>query len=182
MIVDFNDEMAMGTGQVTQLGPVSYYDEVGTEQPAITIVKLAKNQILDFELVAKKGIGKIHAKWSPVATCTMRKEPVVEIDQEKLHQNLNEDQRRKFVKICPRRVFKMDEQTKKIEIENASNCSLCQECVKYAQDSGIERGVIIGEQDYKILFTVESTGALEADQIIITAMKILQSKLTSLQE
>jgi len=28
-------------------------------------------------MIAKKGIGKIHAKWSPVATCIMRKEPIV---------------------------------------------------------------------------------------------------------
>lgn len=81
----------MTTGQVTQLSPASYFDEIEQELPAITIVKLAKNQILDFELVAKKGIGKIHAKWSPVATCTMRKEPIVEIDHDKLHSGFNED-------------------------------------------------------------------------------------------
>lgn len=31
-------------------------------------------------LIARKGTGKHHAKWSPVATCQMRKEPIVEID------------------------------------------------------------------------------------------------------
>lgn len=112
----------------------------------------------------------------------MRKEPIVEIDHDKLHAGLNEDQRRRFVKSCPRKVFKFQESTKNIEIENARNCSLCQECVKYAQDSGIERGVKIGEQDFKILFNVESTGALEADAIVVKAMKILQSKLTTLHE
>lgn len=126
--------------------------------------------MLDFELVAKKGKGMTHAKWSPVSTCTMRKAPIVEIDHDKLHQNLNEDQRRKFVKTCPRKVFKFQESTKNIEIENAPNCSLCQECVKYAQDAGIERGVKIAEQDFKILFNVESTGALEAEYIVVKAM------------
>jgi DNA-directed RNA polymerase II subunit RPB3 len=72
------------------LSPVNYYDEFGNEQPAITLVKLAKNQVLDFDLVAKKGIGKIHAKWSPVATCVMRKQPLVELDHEKLNKELNE--------------------------------------------------------------------------------------------
>ena len=57
--------------------PVQFTDELGNEQHGITIVKLAKNQSLDFEMIAKKGIGKIHSKWSPVATCTMRKEPIV---------------------------------------------------------------------------------------------------------
>ena len=104
------------------------------------------------------------------------------MDHDKLHAGLNEDQRRRFVKSCPRNVFMFQETTKNIEIENPTNCSLCQECVKYAQDSGIERGVKIGEHDFKILFTVESSGALEADAIVVKAMKILQSKLTTLHE
>ena len=62
------------------LAPVCFQDNFGNEEPPITLVKLAKNQIIDFEMIAKKGIGKVHAKWSPVATCIMRKEPVVKID------------------------------------------------------------------------------------------------------
>ena len=81
-------ESIQGLNQMVQeeitLQPVQYEDDLGNEQPPITIAKLAKNQVLDFELIAKKGIGKIHAKWSPVATCIMRKQPIVEIDHEKL--------------------------------------------------------------------------------------------------
>lgn len=84
--------------------------------PAITLVKLAKNQVLDFELVAKKGIGKIHAKWSPVSTCIMRKQPIVELDQEKM-KDLSEDQKRVFVDKCPRKVFSFNEQRKVVDIE-----------------------------------------------------------------
>ena len=91
------------------LAPVNYVDELGNDQPPITLVKLAKNQVLDFDLVAKKGIGKIHAKWSPVATCVMRKQPLVEIDHEKLNRELTEEQRRTFVKKCPRKVYKFNE-------------------------------------------------------------------------
>ena len=40
----------------------------------------------------------------------------------------------------------------------------------------------ISENDFKIIFTVESTGALQPDEIVVRAMKILQAKLTSLQE
>ena len=113
------------------LAPVNYVDDMGVEQPPITLVKLAKNQILEFDLVAKKGIGKIHAKWSPVSTCIMRKEPLVELNQEKINKELTEDQKRTFVKKCPRKVYKFDETRKVIDIEDAANCSLCQECVKY---------------------------------------------------
>lgn len=164
------------------LQPVNYIDEFGNEQPPITLVKLAKNQMLDFDLVAKKGIGKIHAKWSPVATCVMRKQPIVEIDHEKLNKELSEDKKRTFVKKCPRKVYKFNENRKVIDIENADNCSLCQECVKYAQEQGIERGVKIGENDFKFVFTVESTGALDPDEIVFRAMKLLHDKLGSLQD
>jgi DNA-directed RNA polymerase alpha subunit len=42
-------------------------------------------------MVAKKGIGKVHAKWSAVSTVIMRKEPTVELDQEKLNTELSEE-------------------------------------------------------------------------------------------
>ena len=34
----------------------------------------------------RKGIGKQHAKWSPVATCIMHKQPIVKIDEPKVNQ------------------------------------------------------------------------------------------------
>ena len=64
--------------------PVAYVDEQGREEDPILIMKLSKNQQLDMDLVAKRGTGKIHAKWSSVATCQMRKEPTVWIDNDKI--------------------------------------------------------------------------------------------------
>lgn len=69
-----------------------------------------------------------------------------------------------------------------MDIEDSENCSLCQECVKYTQDHGIERAVKISENDHKFIFTVESTGALDPDEIVFRAMKILFDKLASLQD
>lgn len=57
--------------------PVRTIDDKGNEEDPILIMKLSKNQMLNFELIAKKGIGKIHAKWSPVATVLMRAEPII---------------------------------------------------------------------------------------------------------
>ena len=54
--------------------------------------------------------------------------------------------------------------------------------MKFTQDLSIEKAVKIGENDNKFYFKVESTGALPPEEIVVTAMKILQGKLTSLQD
>jgi DNA-directed RNA polymerase II subunit RPB3 len=65
--------------------PVHYIDDKGNEEDPILIMKLSRNQMIDFTLIAKKGNAKIHAKWSPVATCIMRAEPIVELNYDKIN-------------------------------------------------------------------------------------------------
>ena len=62
--------------------PCSRHEQL---QDPVTIMKLGKNQKLKFKMFAHKGTGKIHAKWSPVATCIMHKEPIVLIDDDKIN-------------------------------------------------------------------------------------------------
>ena len=79
--------------------------KTGEPQDPITIMKLGKFQQLNFRLLARKGTGRQHAKWSPVATCIMFKEPVVRIDEEAINKTLTPEQRKEFVYKCPRKVF-----------------------------------------------------------------------------
>ena len=76
-------------------------------------------------MVAKKGIGKVHAKWSAVSTCTMRKQPNVALDHDVINRQLSLHQKQIFVSKCPRKVFKLNNFKQAIEIENADQCSLC---------------------------------------------------------
>ena len=48
----------------------------------ITIMKIGPGQKLKFEAIAVKGIGKEHAKWSPVATVAMKYDPIVKLNEE----------------------------------------------------------------------------------------------------
>lgn len=45
----------------------------------ILIAKLRPGQEIEMEVVCEKGIGKTHAKWSPVCTAYYRLMPVIEI-------------------------------------------------------------------------------------------------------
>lgn len=84
--------------------PVRYTDDKGNEEHPILIMKLSRNQKLDFTLIAKKGNAKTHAKWSPVATCIMKAEPIVELDQSRV-QKLSTEHKLELVARCPRKVF-----------------------------------------------------------------------------
>lgn len=48
----------------------------------ILIAKLRPGQEIEMELICEKGIGKIHAKWSPVSTAFYRLVPEITIKED----------------------------------------------------------------------------------------------------
>ena len=79
--VTSNDiKLADGENEEHGVVPVRTVNDNGELEDPILIMKLSKNQAIDFRLIAKKETAKAHAKWSPVATCLMRMEPIVEIN------------------------------------------------------------------------------------------------------
>lgn len=48
----------------------------------ILLVKLRENQEVEFEIYCSKNLGRVHAKWSPVATAFYRLKPHIEIKEE----------------------------------------------------------------------------------------------------
>jgi DNA-directed RNA polymerase II subunit RPB3 len=121
----------------------------------IIILKLRKNQEIRLRAIAKKGTGKEHAKWSPVSNVVYRHVPDIRLNTDKLNE-LDESQKREFVRSCPSRVYKYDEVTKHVEIERPLQCTFCDECVKKAEAlaKGQELVSVQPKQD-KFIFTVE---------------------------
>lgn len=73
----------------------------------ILIAKLRPGQEIEMELVCEKGIGKTHAKWSPVCTAYYRLVPDVRIVQD-----IENEDARELVKMCPTGVFDIEDMGK----------------------------------------------------------------------
>jgi len=54
------------------LAACAAYRTEDPNKPPILLVKMRRNQELKLKAIARKGIGKDHAKWMPVATCSFQ--------------------------------------------------------------------------------------------------------------
>ncbi|KAI4387880.1 hypothetical protein MLD38_000271 [Melastoma candidum] len=94
--------------------PVDYSSDSFSNDPSdhrgIIIVKLRKGQELRLRAIARKGIGKDHAKWSPAATVTFMYEPDIHINEE-LMETLTLEEKVSWVESSPTKVFDIDPNT-----------------------------------------------------------------------
>jgi len=151
-----------------------YSGELVSENPnivpvsdAIPIVKLAKGQKLRLEAYARLGRGKDHAKWQPVSTCAYKYLPKISIDAK------NCDACGKCVEICPKKVLAKREG--KIEVRDLLACTLCQDCLDVCPKE--PPAIKVGWEENAFIFSLESTGALPPERIMVEAVKILKKQL-----
>ena len=70
-----------------------------------------------------------------------------------------------------------------IDIEDSNKCNLCDECVKITERvMKLPGAVKIDEVTNKFIFTLETTGAINPPKIVLTALKVLKRKLTTLKD
>lgn len=139
--------------------------------PDIILAKLGPGQEIELEAHAVKGMGKTHAKWSPVATAWYRMLPEVV-----LLQDVEDERAEKLVKTCPVNVFDIEDvgnDKKRAIVARPRGCTLCRECIRedeFKQDVALQR-----VKDH-FIFTIESTGALPPEVLFTEAVKILEDK------
>ena len=68
-------------------------------QSGIVICKLRRGQRILARCIAKKGIGREHAKWSPVCTVAYRLDPAVQIDLPRVNRVLSLERKRQLAKL-----------------------------------------------------------------------------------
>lgn len=163
-------------------------EELDDSQDAgISIVKLGMGQKLKFKAVARMGISKEHAKWCPVAVATYRFWPIITLNEEQLS-TLSMEQKQELVDACPDRILELDEVTGKVcAVENAHELATFTEDLMYKQRSLKQRPedeefVTVEHDMGRFIFLVESTGAMDAEEILMSALRVLKDKLYHLAQ
>ena len=158
-----------------------------SQDQGISIVKLTSGQAIKLKATARMGISKEHAKWCPVGVATYRFIPEVFLNQEQLAK-LSLDQKKQLVDCCPDRILTLDDATGKIELaEGYEDRATFTEDLKYIQSAmkfhpEDEDFVRVTQSTNRFIFTVESTGSMHPEEIVKSALKRLQLKLSNLTE
>ncbi|KAK1297771.1 DNA-directed RNA polymerase II subunit RPB3-B [Acorus calamus] len=137
----------------------------------IIIAKLGPGQEIELEAHAVKGVGKTHAKWSPVATAWYRMLPEVVLLEE-----VEDEMAVELVNKCPVKVFDIEDVgkgQKKAVVARPRACTLCRECIR---GEGWENRVALRRVKNHFIFTIESVGQLPPETLFTEAIKILEDK------
>lgn len=157
----------------------------------IVICKLRYGQEIKLRARATKGVGKDHAKWSPVATAVFQYFPEVIIN-DAMMDSLTREQKEQFVNSCPGRKeedwVRLGGKRKLFRIGNNGNVEVSDpevyaydgECIKAAEEMGFPGLVEIKPSPDRFIFRVEATGALTAREIVTTGMQWLKDKCMEL--
>jgi len=137
----------------------------------IPIVKLGAGQNIELKANAQLGIGKDHAKWQP-AVAGYTYYPLISIGKEC-------EACKECAKACPRNVFDVVEkkgEEAKIVPKRAIDCILCNACVEACEYNAIR----VEGDETSFVFFIESTGAMEPEEMFLRACTILKDKVSAL--
>lgn len=141
--------------------------DVGPIDDDILISKMRPGHELDIKMLAVKGIGKDHAKFSPVATAFYRLLPDI-----KLNRPVSVKEAFLLQKCFSPGVVGMDENDC-AHIKNARYDTCSRNVYRYPD---IADAITMSRIRDHYIFTVESVGALRPDTIFIEAVKVLKKK------
>jgi DNA-directed RNA polymerase I and III subunit RPAC1 len=159
--------------------------------PNILLAKLRPGQLLDLEMHCVKGIGADHAKFSPVATASYRLLPTITITKPILG-----DAAEKFARCFPRGVIGLEEVTaveahtegsgyenqegaKKAVVKDAFRDTVSRECLRHPEFEG---KVKLGRIRDHFIFSVESTGQFDSDDLFVESVTLLKGKCEDLKK
>ncbi|XP_059173363.1 DNA-directed RNA polymerases I and III subunit RPAC1-like [Physella acuta] len=139
----------------------------------ILITTMRPGHELDLDLYCVKGIGKDHAKFSPVATASYRLLPEI-----RLLKDFYDEQAEKLQKSFSPGVIELKETKDGRRVAKVKNPRLdtCSRNVFRHED--LKEHVVLQKVRDHFIFSVESTGILPPDVLVSEAIKILMGKCT----
>ncbi len=123
------------------------------------------------ELYCEKGIGKTHAKWSPVSTAYYRLVPDIKLKKDILNKDAHE-----LKALCPTGVFDIEDLGKgncKAIVGDVRKCTTCRECIRPEKFKDV---VDLGKIKDRFEFHVETVGVYQPADLVIEALKKLKEK------
>lgn len=139
--------------------------------PDILIAKLRPNQSINLTMFCHLGFGHDHAKFSPVATASYRLMPTITITGD-----IDGADARKFVKCFPPGVVELEDG--KPVVKDARKDTVSREVLRHEEFNG---KVKLGRKRDHFIFNIESSGALEPDEIFMKSVMELQAKAQTLK-
>ena len=142
-------------------------EEIKVVYDNILINKMRPGQEINLECYCIKGIGKTHAKWSPVSTAYYRLLSNINFISE-----IKGNDAEELKELCPKKVF--DVKGNKAYVKNIRNCTTCRECIRNEKFIGkIELGKITDHYE----FHIESVGIYSPESLFYKALNVLKDKV-----
>jgi DNA-directed RNA polymerase I and III subunit RPAC1 len=165
-------------------------DAIAPTNPDILIAKLRPRQTISLEMHMHKGVGADHAKFSPVATASYRLMPTIQITRPILGADAE-----KFANCFPEGVIGLEKVTKKeatkgseyeghvgelkAVVKDAMRDTVSRECLRHAEFDG---KVKLGRRRDHFIFSIESTGQWDSDELFLESVKHLKLKCKKLEQ
>lgn len=141
----------------------------------ILLAKLRPGQEIDIEAHAVRGVGRVHAKWSPVATAFYRMLPEVT-----LRRPLAPAEASTLVAACPANVFDLEDVAGRggggglgVTVARPRACTMCRECIRLPELAG---AVDLTRRREHFVFSVESSGVRPPVELFRDALDVLVAK------
>ena len=146
---------------------------IGLVHDDILLNKLAPGMEIDLECYCVKGIGRTHAKWSPVCTAYYRLINKINIVEE-----ISGEDAEELKQLCPKGVFVINKKGN-VEVGNVRDCTSCRECIRQEKFKNlIELGKVADHYE----FHIESVGMYKPESIFFRAIDVLKEKIKTCHE
>jgi len=146
--------------------------------PAIPILKLNEGQELKLNAFARLGFGHNHMRWH-ACHATYFNKPKLTITQEEL----DDIDKEECVAACPANILRIEDD--ELIVTDVLRCTLCRACEEKVERIEGDRKTYPVKVDCEkndFIFTLESFGAMSAEELLTESLDIIDAKCEELEE